>query len=93
MPGAREEPCGRDRRASKSNIKQPELFKVFLSYLILDIFLNNFLPVLILSAYRYFPPIALRTLVPAAETAGCNNYKGIIKDTKMSICPFNPAIL
>ncbi|MDI6782181.1 MAG: hypothetical protein QME49_08785, partial [bacterium] len=26
-----EEPCGRDRRASKSKFKQPELFKVFFS--------------------------------------------------------------
>ncbi len=35
-----EEPCGRDRRASKSKFKQPDLLKVFASSLISYVFLN-----------------------------------------------------
>ena len=38
----REEPCGRDRRASKSKFKQPQLLYVFFSSLAFDILFDHF---------------------------------------------------
>ncbi|MFZ3138149.1 MAG: hypothetical protein WA126_12265, partial [Thermodesulfovibrionales bacterium] len=37
-----EEPCGRDRRASKSKFKQPKLLNIFFSPLTSYVFLNYF---------------------------------------------------
>jgi hypothetical protein len=44
------------------------------------IVLKIYHPVFILSVYRSFPPISLHTSVPAAETAGCINYKTLGDD-------------
>jgi hypothetical protein len=42
MKTHREEPCGRDRRASKSKFKQPQLLYVFFSSLAFDILFDHF---------------------------------------------------
>ncbi|MFZ3136730.1 MAG: hypothetical protein WA126_04970, partial [Thermodesulfovibrionales bacterium] len=42
VPRHSEEPCGRDRRASKSKFKQPKLLNIFFSPLTSYVFLNYF---------------------------------------------------